>query len=77
MATLTIKYNKVKHEKERVAMFDGIPRDLQALNQVAYTTALTDTLKSLVLEDVTSHGRIIEIKDLLQSLTVSGELSAE
>ena len=77
VATLTIKYNKVKQEKERVAMFDGIPRDLQALNQVAYTTALTDTLKSLVLEDVTSHGRIIEIKDLLQSLTVSGELSAE
>ena len=77
MATLAIKYNKVKQEKERVAMFDGIPRDLQALNQEAYSAALTDTLKSLVLEDATSHGRIIEIKGLLQSLTVSGESTAE
>ena len=64
-ATLVIKYNKLKVEKERVAVFDGVPRDLQALNQDAYSEALTDTLKLLTLEDVTSHGRIIEIKEML------------
>ena len=72
-----IKYKKIKDEKERVAMFDRIPRDPWALNQEAYSAALTDTLRVLAYEDVTSHGRLIEIIEVLSSFTSTGELTAE
>ena len=65
IATLVIKYNKIKQEKERTAIFDGVPKDLQALNQEAYSIALTDTLKSLALRNVTNHDRLQDIKNML------------
>ena len=78
-ATLIIKYDKIRKEKERFGLLraDGIPRDIKSLNHEAYQLALTQTLAQLAVEDVTCHGRYLVMKDILCDLTEHQQLTDE
>ena len=79
IATLIIKYDKIKKEKDRLGFMrtDGIPRDITTINQEAYQLALTQTLAQLAVEDVTCHGRYLVMKDILCGLTEQAQLTDE
>ena len=47
------------------------------IDQGMYSSSLTTTLRACCYEDVTEHGRLLAIKDILASLTEGNQLEEE
>ena len=74
-ATLSVKYDKLKKDIEALGREEGVTRSANTLSDSAYALAITRTLAALALEDTTSHGRLIVLKEILAELLDTRELT--